>query len=86
MEVLKGGMLQTLLSLKYLRSRAVAPMTAKLAPWLKLVPLFADGGSSGSPNASAANPTESNHSHSIEEMMMMMMIMAGKPATYRGSR
>ncbi|BAS92788.1 Os05g0210201 [Oryza sativa Japonica Group] len=53
MEVLKGGMLQTLLSLKYLRSRAVAPMTAKLAPWLKLVPLFADGGSSGSPNASA---------------------------------
>lgn len=67
MEVLNGGMLHTLLSLKYLRSSAVAPITAKLAPWLKSVPLFADGGSSGRSNASAAARSRTNRIKSIDQ-------------------
>jgi hypothetical protein len=53
-EVLKGGTPVMLFLMKKSRSSAVAPTTAKFAPWVKLRSSPRIGGVKGSPNSSAA--------------------------------
>ena len=48
-------------ALKKEYSRAVAPVMAKLAPFLKSFPCACDGGGSGSPKCSAAEVAKDSH-------------------------
>ncbi len=66
-EVLNGGTLVMLFFWKKARSSAVAPTTAKLAPWLKSCDSPWYGGSKGTPRPSAAHAK-------VVEMITLMCV------------